>query len=82
MADGWAYYDFDGEEVPPSSRRARFKCRTVMVPRSNLIPLRHPDWGHLEWRDVHEIDSPDERRNFKSRREMRAWFKERAVGKG
>ena len=74
MADGWAYYDANGERVRPS--QAAFKGREVSVASGVPAPPNHASLGRTEYRDVHPIDQPEIRKNFKTFRELKAWFKE------
>ena len=79
MTDGWAYYDVDGQRVPPGSDRAAFKGKEISVDDRVPAPPGHGKLGAVEYRDVHAIDRPELRKTFQSFSKMKAWFKEHAA---
>jgi hypothetical protein len=76
----WAYYDADGNRVPPQSELAAFKAQAIAVDSGAPAPPGHASLGRFEF-DAHPIGRPDLQRSFKSFAKMQAWFKEAAPAK-
>lgn len=79
MADGWAYYDASDERAHPRSKRAAFRGHEVPVASGNPAPPNHASMGLTEYRDVHAIDRPEIRKDFKSFSLFKAWLKQRSA---
>lgn len=79
MTGGWAYYDVNGNRVPPSSKLAAFKGKEASIDNGVPAPPGHGKLGAVEYRDVHAIDQPNLRKTFSSSSKMKAWFREHAA---
>ena len=73
----WAYYDADGNRVPPKSPAAKFRGKEVAVDTGVPAPAGHASLAGREFHDVHAIGS-DDKRTFKSAAKMRAWLREQS----
>jgi hypothetical protein len=74
----WTYFDIDGEPLP-SSDNAAFKGRTIRVDAAVSAASVFDAPTDSAYHDVHAIDAPGLRKNFKSFALMRAWCREQAA---
>jgi hypothetical protein len=77
MAD-WAYYDMDGNRVPPNSDRAVSKGKEIRIDSGVPAPAGHASLAATEYRDVHPINHPELRKTFGSYSKLKTWVREYA----